>query len=110
MHCCESGVLPIGGGHSAGLYWFAPIGQSCLVAAPSRQQTWMLQPSLPAPLSPSKKQSWLTASLLSPGIPVENESSLSSNGPVHSTSWPSILPSPSSSMQLLHCGPSGSHM
>ena len=80
MHICDNGVIPIGGGHAFGLYAAAPIGQSATVWAPSRQQTWMLQPSLPAPVLPSKKQSWLTASRLSPGMPVVNEDSSLSSG------------------------------
>src|SRR5688500_16762963 len=42
--------------------------------------------------------------MLSPGMPVENDASSSSSGPVHWMSKPSILPSPSSSMQFEHCG------
>jgi hypothetical protein len=59
-------------------------------------------PSLPEPLSPSKKQSCLQASLLSPGMPVANEPSSLSAEPVHSASAPSIVPSWSSSMQFVH--------
>src|SRR5512138_2221097 len=64
----------------------------------------MSQPSLPAPLSPSKKQSWCLGSELSPGRPVLNEPSSLSAGPVHSISRLSILPSLSLSMQSEHCG------
>src|SRR5690606_3026553 len=63
------------------------------------------QPSSPSPLLPSKKQSCSTGSTLSPGTPVAKLSSRSSSGPVHSGSAPSIRPSSSSSMQLLHWGP-----
>src|SRR6185436_17867289 len=40
----------------------------------------------------------------SPGMPVLNEDSSLSAGPVHSRSNESIQPSPSSSMQFEHCG------
>ena len=85
MHFGDSARVPIGGGHALGSYLLRPrsAGQSLTVFAPSRQHTWMLQPSLPAPLSPSKKQSCSTGSLLSPGIPVPNDDSSLSLGPVH---------------------------
>ena len=44
------------------------------------------QPSSPAPELPSKKQSCLHASMLSPGMPVANELSSLSSGPTHSGS------------------------
>src|SRR6186713_2995616 len=71
-----------------------------------RQQVGRTQPSLPSPLSPSKKQSCRTGSMLSPGMPVAKLSSRSSSGPLHWISAPSMKSSPSSSSQLLHCGPS----
>ena len=57
--------------HVRGVCWSAQSGVRVEVLAdrarrrrrrPSRQQTWMSQPSSPAPLLPSKKQSCLTAS------------------------------------------------
>src|SRR3569833_3585168 len=80
---------------------------SAFVIAPSRQHTCWLQQSLPAPLLPSKKQSWLIVSMLSPGMPVADGPSSLSNGPVHCGSKPSIRPSPSSSLQFEHCGQQG---
>src|SRR3569833_3529716 len=120
-HCGGTGALPSGAKHfvtsyllpsTSGLLTF-PTRSAChcaFVIAPSRQQTCWLQPSFPAPLLPSKKQSWLIVSMLSPGMPVANEPSSLSNGPVHSGSKPSIKPSPSSSLQFEHCGPPGVHV
>src|SRR4051812_47646771 len=55
------------------------------------------------PEFPSKKQSCLQASMLSPGMPVANEDSSLSIGLTHSGSSRSILPSPSLSRPSEHC-------
>src|SRR4051812_19873674 len=60
------------------------------------------QPSSPMPELPSKKQSCLQASTLSPGMPVANDDSSLSRGLTHSGSMRSILPSPSLSMPSEH--------
>src|SRR5690606_20004765 len=65
------------------------------------QRKFHVQPSSPWPLLPSKKQSCLQ-STLSPGIPVRNEASSSSHGPVHSGSNRSTRPSPSLSTPSPH--------
>jgi hypothetical protein len=70
----------------------------------SRQQVKYWQSPPPLPLLPSKKQSWVLSSSLSPGMLVAKLDSSSSAPPVHSMSQPSIWPSPSSSQPLLHCG------
>src|SRR5574338_1724403 len=68
----------------------------------NKQHTCWLQSPPPCPELPSKKQSCVVASMLSPGMPVANESSRSSFGPEHSGSKPSILPSMSLSTQSEH--------
>src|SRR4051812_1519578 len=60
------------------------------------------QPSSPMPELPSKKQSCLQASTLSPGMPVANDDSSLSSGLTHSGSWRSIFPSPSLSRPSEH--------
>ena len=73
-----------------------------LLALPMlRQLVGSRQPSSPEPELPSKKQSCHFGSLLSPEMPVENVPSSLSMAPVHSSSNPSTLPSPSSSIPLL---------
>src|SRR6185503_3544685 len=81
---------------------FLSTGQSSPPVEPSAQQVCQRQPSSPAPLLPSKKQSCHLSSLLSPGMPVAKLDSSLSIDPVHSGSSPSVRLSPSSSSQLLH--------
>src|SRR5262249_17945413 len=74
----------------------------CCPLGGSTQRVSHRQPSLPPPLSPSKKQSWTNGSWLSPGIPVAKLDSSLSNGPVHSGSAPSMRWSPSLSSPSAH--------
>lgn len=67
---------------------------------PYRQSVWYWQPSSSCPELPSKKQSW-QRSMLSPGMPVANEPSSLSCGPLHSGSAASTKPSLSSSTQFV---------
>src|SRR3569623_1049630 len=99
-HCGGTVALPSGAKHFVTSYLLPSTSglltrptrsawHSAYVIAPSRQHTCWLQPSLPAPLMPSKKQSWLIASFLTPDMPVANASS---------------------SLQREDCGPPGVHV
>src|SRR4051812_47275730 len=81
-------------------------GQDSVPCAPGLAEShfrFHSQPSSPMPEFPSKKQSCLQASMLSPGMPVAKVPSSLSQGPEHSGSRLSIRPSLSLSIPSVHC-------
>src|SRR5580765_4472666 len=79
--------------------------QRLMAVAPTFDEShlrFQLQPSSPWPELPSKKQSCLHGSELSPGMPVAKLDSSLSSGLTHSGSARSIFPSMSLSMPSLH--------